>query len=80
MPLIMQEISTERYIEIPEEVREVYKLWRPTPFIRARRLEKRLTRRHTFTSSTKVSVQPGRTSLNVRSASVLQAKSPAQRR
>ncbi|MCO5195171.1 MAG: TrpB-like pyridoxal phosphate-dependent enzyme [Anaerolineae bacterium] len=42
MPLIMQEISTERYIEIPEEVREVYKLWRPTPFIRARRLEKAL--------------------------------------
>ncbi len=39
MPLIMQEISTERYIEIPEEVREIYKLWRPTPLIRARRLE-----------------------------------------
>jgi tryptophan synthase beta chain len=39
MALIMQEISTERYIEIPEPVREVYKLWRPTPFIRARRLE-----------------------------------------
>ncbi len=42
MPLIMQEISTERYIEIPEEVREIYKLWRPTPLIRARRLEKAL--------------------------------------
>ena len=42
MPLIMQEISTERYIEIPEEVREIYKLWRPTPMIRARRLEKSL--------------------------------------
>ena len=39
MALILQEISTERYIEIPEPVREVYKLWRPTPFIRARRLE-----------------------------------------
>ena len=39
MGLIEQEISTERYIEIPEEVREVYKLWRPTPLIRARRLE-----------------------------------------
>lgn len=39
MSLIMQEISTERYIEIPEPVREIYKLWRPTPFIRARRLE-----------------------------------------
>lgn len=40
MGLIMQEISTERYIPIPEEVREIYKLWRPTPLIRAVRLEK----------------------------------------
>ncbi len=39
MELILQEISTERYIDIPEEVREIYKLWRPTPLIRARRLE-----------------------------------------
>ncbi len=42
MALILQEISAERYIEVPEPVREVYKLWRPTPFIRARRLEKAL--------------------------------------
>lgn len=42
MELILQEISTERYIEIPSEVREIYKLWRPTPLIRARRLEKLL--------------------------------------
>jgi tryptophan synthase beta chain len=42
MGLIEQEVSTERYIEIPEEVREPYKLWRPTPLIRARRLEKAL--------------------------------------
>ena len=42
MALIMQEISTERYIEIPEPVREILKLWRPTPFFRARRLEKAL--------------------------------------
>jgi tryptophan synthase beta chain len=42
MSLIMQEISTERFIEIPDEVREIYKLWRPTPLIRARRLEKAL--------------------------------------
>ena len=42
MDLILQEISTERYIEIPEEVREIYKLWRPTPLIRAVRLEKEL--------------------------------------
>ncbi len=39
MALIMQEVSQEQYIEIPEEVREIYKLWRPTPLIRARRLE-----------------------------------------
>jgi len=37
-----QEFSTERWIEIPEEVREVYKLWRPTPLYRARRWEKAL--------------------------------------
>ncbi|RMF49899.1 MAG: TrpB-like pyridoxal phosphate-dependent enzyme [Anaerolineae bacterium] len=42
MSIIQQEVSTERYIEIPEEVREVYKLWRPTPLLRARRLEKAL--------------------------------------
>ena len=40
--LILQEVSTERYIEIPEEVREIYKLYRPTPLFRARRLEKAL--------------------------------------
>jgi len=40
MDLILQEISTERYIEIPEEVREIYKLYRPTPLQRAHRLEK----------------------------------------
>ena len=38
--LIMQEVSTERDIEIPEPVREVYRQWRPTPLYRARRLEK----------------------------------------
>jgi len=42
MELILQEISTERYIDIPEEVLEIYKLYRPTPLIRARRLEKAL--------------------------------------
>jgi tryptophan synthase beta chain len=42
MDLILQEISTERYIEIPEEVRQIYRLYRPTPLMRARRLEKAL--------------------------------------
>jgi len=42
MELIQQEVSTERYIQIPEEVREIYKLYRPTPLQRAHRLEKAL--------------------------------------
>lgn len=42
MSLILQEVSTERFIEIPEEVREIYKLYRPTPLQRASRLEKSL--------------------------------------
>ena len=42
MSLIAQEVTTERYIDIPDEVLEVYKLWRPTPLYRAHRLEKAL--------------------------------------
>ncbi len=42
MALILQEVSAEPEIEIPEPVREVYKLWRPTPLYRARRLEREL--------------------------------------
>jgi len=42
MGLIMQEVSQDPHISIPEEVREIYKLWRPTPLLRARRLEKLL--------------------------------------
>ncbi len=42
MALILQEVSTERSIEIPEEVRNIYRLWRPTPLFRARRLEQAL--------------------------------------
>jgi tryptophan synthase beta chain len=40
--LILQEFSTEREIEIPEEVRQLYAQWRPSPLMRARRLEKAL--------------------------------------
>ncbi|MEM0497991.1 MAG: TrpB-like pyridoxal phosphate-dependent enzyme [Methanothrix sp.] len=40
--LIKQEMSTERWIDIPEEVRDVYRLWRPTPLYRAVRLERAL--------------------------------------
>jgi tryptophan synthase beta chain len=39
MGLIQQEVSPEPEVEIPDEVREVYRLWRPTPLYRARRLE-----------------------------------------
>lgn len=42
MALIAQEVSTEREIEIPTPVRDIYKLWRPAPLFRARRLEKAL--------------------------------------
>jgi tryptophan synthase beta chain len=42
MGLIVQEVSPEREIEIPEEVRDAYKLWRPTPLFRAHRLEREL--------------------------------------
>src|SRR3954468_6860988 len=42
MALIGQEVSQEPRIEIPDEVRDIYRLWRPTPLFRARRLEKLL--------------------------------------
>jgi len=42
MPLLEQEMSAERWISIPEEVREIYALWRPSPLCRAARLEKML--------------------------------------
>jgi len=40
MPILEQEMSPERWIPIPEPVREIYRLWRPTPLCRAERLEK----------------------------------------
>jgi tryptophan synthase beta chain len=42
MALIAQEVSGERYIEIPQEILDVYRLWRPTPLVRARNLERAL--------------------------------------
>lgn len=41
--IVKQELSTERFIPIPEEVREAYRLWRPTPLIRAKKLEQYLS-------------------------------------
>ena len=42
MALILQEVSTEREIEIPKEVRRIYRQWRPSPLYRARRFERAL--------------------------------------
>src|SRR6476646_1499250 len=42
MALIGQEVSGERHVEIPKPVRDIYRMWRPTPLYRARRLEKAL--------------------------------------
>lgn len=42
MALIEQEVSTQRWIDIPENVRDIYRLWRPSPLFRARRLEQAL--------------------------------------
>ena len=42
MDLILQEVTAERYIDIPDEVLDVYRLWRPSPLYRAHRLEKAL--------------------------------------
>jgi len=42
MGLIEQEVSPQRWIDIPDEIREIYRLWRPSPLYRARRLEQAL--------------------------------------
>ena len=42
MELIKQEVSKERYIDIPEEVQDIYKIWRPSPLVRAFNFEKLL--------------------------------------
>src|SRR5690349_17413584 len=42
MALIMQEVTPDRFVDIPEEVLDVYRLWRPSPLVRARRLERSL--------------------------------------
>ena len=46
MELIKQEVSQERYIDIPQPVQEALRLWRPTPLMRATRLERELRARH----------------------------------
>ena len=59
-PLFSEEVSrqefndTDKWIEIPEEVRDMYRIWRPTPLVRARGLEKALDTPLTSTSRMKV--------------------------
>jgi len=56
MGLILQEVSQERYIQIPDEVRDIYRLYRPTPMYRARALEELLdTPAHIYYKSEHVS-------------------------
>ena len=62
MDLILQEISTERYIEIPEEVREIYKLYRPTPLLRASVWKKHSVRRLIFITNMKALLRQAVTS------------------
>ena len=40
LELIKQEVSMDKYVEIPDEVRNIYSMWRPTPLYRAINLEK----------------------------------------
>ena len=42
MELILQEVTGERHLDIPQPIRDVYRTWRPSPLIRARRLEQKL--------------------------------------
>ena len=42
MELIKQEVTSEKWVEIPDEVRRLYSIWRPTPLYRALELEKAL--------------------------------------
>jgi tryptophan synthase beta chain len=56
MELIKQEVSQESWIEIPEEVRNIYRLYRPSPLYRARALEEKLdTPAHIYYKSEHVS-------------------------
>ena len=62
MGLIAQEVSAEPEVEIPDEVREIYKLWRPTPLYRRTASSASSIRPPTSTTSTRAPRRPGRTS------------------
>jgi predicted alternative tryptophan synthase beta-subunit len=53
MSLIEQEMSTDRWIKIPEEVRDIYRLWRPSPLYRARSTETLISQLMTIISQEK---------------------------
>ena len=62
MALIGQEVSGERHIEIPTPVRDIYRLWRPTPLYRARGSRRRSERPPAFSTNTRASARPAATS------------------
>src|SRR5437762_1974074 len=67
MELIGQEVSEEAEIAIPDEVLEIYSLWRPTPLYRARRLEAAIGTDHASSTSTRASALRGAISRTRRS-------------
>ncbi len=79
MALIEQEVSTERYIEIPDEVRDIYRLWRPSPLYRRRVAgRRRWIRRLRSIISMKASARRAATSRIRRGAGLLQQGSGRQ--
>ena len=81
MALIEQEVSAEPEIEIPDEVREIYKLWRPTPLYRARRLERELdTPAHIYYKYEGVSPAGSHKPNTAVAAGLLQQARPASRK
>ena len=80
MNLILQEVSAEPDIEIPDRVRDAYKLWRPTPLHRARTgWNGRSIRPRTSTTSTRGPRRPGRTSRTRRLPRRTRTRRPASR-
>lgn len=61
-PILEQEMSAQRWIAIPEEVRQIYAQWRPSPLLRALRLEQALGTPPRFSTSTRACRPPVRTS------------------
>ena len=74
MALIEPEVTTAPYVEIPGGVLDVYRLWRPSPLVRARRLERWLDTRPRSSSSTRGSARPARTSRTRPFRSLLQPR------